>query len=113
MSDDGEGRGGGSRSSGSDDDGEDGGGASSGGAPPTAADVLVGPSGDDTLRIMLSTDNHLGYNEREYVPSSGRVVVFCSLMYIQSNHFRCPSSTPASSSCTFESSPVRGEFELS
>ena len=29
--------------------------------PPPA----LGDADEDTLRIMLSTDNHLGYNERE------------------------------------------------
>ena len=56
-------------------------------AGPAAAQMIDDPD-DDTLRIMVSTDNHLGYNERDPVRGMDSFAAFEEVLYL-AKRFHC------------------------
>jgi double-strand break repair protein MRE11 len=57
----------------------------------------IGPDGvgDDTLRIMVSTDNHLGYAEKDPVRGLDSFAAFEEVLYLAKRHKVGPQSIVA------------------
>jgi double-strand break repair protein MRE11 len=49
-------------------------------------DIRVSPVPDDTIKIMLATDNHIGYLERDPVRGHDAINTFEEILQLASKH---------------------------
>lgn len=56
-------------------------------SPASSPEKETGPGpDDDTLRVMLSTDNHLGYMETDAVRGMDSFAAFEEVLYLAKKH---------------------------
>lgn len=59
-------------------------------SPPSPVPDTLGEADEDTLRIMLSTDNHLGYCERDPVRGLDSFAAFEEVLSLAREKQVCP-----------------------